>query len=333
MLYVANACHTKEREYTVSVLNSITVFGTLAVSGKEGAISDLTPFDLTSLFQERLQRPYTPSGELSVSRHLTGSLRHAMLDAAGAPKLPRPLTDSITLNTGDLWHDWMYATIDRLSWPYMKEVKLNPWLPEGWRGRADLVIWHPEHEGFVLGDIKTTKGKSMYWINKAGAKEAHIWQVSAYWHALVKMGLPMVEGIFVYYFPKDGIDNGEVLPAVIEAPIIPVRVMKDEMTYRWERMKEYAASIVPIPEDYPYEVFLTDELEPVQERQQKLVRNAKMGVTDLKLVPDWSAMFCDFPDELCDCNLQRPTKIGHYLQDGTYVPRKGYEDVEPLIKP
>jgi hypothetical protein len=298
-------------------------------------ISSLTPFDLTSLFKNRLQRPYTPSGELSVSRHLTGSLRHAMLDAIGAPKLPRTLTDSITLNTGDLWHDWMYATIDRLSWPYMKEVKLNAWLPDGWRGRADLVIWHPEHQAFVLGDIKTTKGKSIFWINKVGAKEAHIWQVSAYWHALVKMGLPMLEGVFVYYFPKDGDADVETLPAVVDIPIVPVREMKDEMVYRWERMKEYAGSLGEAREwahgdDLSY--WLTYDLEPVQERQQKLVRNNKMGVVDLKLVPDWSARFCDFPDELCDCNTQTTTKIGHF-KDGVYIPRKGYEEIEPEVRP
>jgi len=325
--------------YTASGRSSITAYPTASVSERRYAISELVPLDLTELFRERLQRPYRPSGEMSVSRHLVGSLRHAMLDVAGAPTIPRPLTDSIVLNTGDLWHDWMYATIDRTGWPYMREVRLSPWLPDGWRGRADLIVWHPEYQAFVLGDIKTTKGDSMFWINKAGAKESHIWQVSAYWHALVKMGLPMLEGTFVYYFPKDGSSRGEVvLPAVKEIELIPVRQMKDEMVYRWDRMKEYVASLYegrnPLLETDEFGLFdfLTDELEPVQERQQKLVRNSKMGVVDLKLVPSWDAQFCDFPDELCDCNTQTTTKIGHF-KDGEYVPRKGYEDVEPVIQP
>lgn len=273
---------------------------------------------------------------MAVSRHLVGSLRHAQLDVAGAPKLPRPLTDSIVLNTGDLWHDWMYTTIDRTGWPYMREVRLSPWLPEGWRGRADLIVWHPEYQAFVLSDIKTTKGDSMFWVNKAGPKEAHIWQVSAYWHALVKMGLPMLEAAFVYYFPKDGSSRGEVVvPSVQEVDLIPVRVMKPEMEYRWERTSAYIADLAQLggsPEEDGYNYYLSDELEPVQERQQKLVKNRKMGVVDLKLVPSWDAIFCDFPDELCDCNTQTTTKIGHF-KDGEYIPRKGYEDVEPVIHP
>lgn len=272
---------------------------------------------------------------MSVSRHLVGSLRHAMLDVAGAPKLERPLTDNIVLNTGDLWHDWMYATIDRTGWPYMREVKLNPWLPNGWRGRADLVVWHPEHQAFVLGDIKTKKGDGMFWVNRSGPAETHIWQVSAYWHALVKMGLPMLEGAFVYYWPKDGSSRGDiVIPSVQEVELVPVRDMKEEMVYRWDRTREYLDTLWAAHEHFPELPvnYLQDELEPVQERVQKLVRNAKQGVIDLKLVPAWDAQFCDFPDELCDCNTQTTTKIGHF-KDGQYVPRKGYEDVEPVIHP
>lgn len=243
--------------------------------------------------------------------------------------MSRVLTDYVEMKTGDLWHDWMYETIDRTGWPYMREVRLSPWLPEGWRGRADLVVYHPEYEAFVLGDIKTTKGESMFWLGKAGAKESHIWQVSAYWHSLVKMGLPMLEATFVLYWPKSGVKGQDVQANIQEIKPIPVKTLKDEMVYRWERVQEYLHTIgefdtIPLNGD-----FINDALEPPQERIQKLVRNSKQGVTDVKLVPHWSAQFCPYDDELCDCSTQKPNKIGHYTKEGEYIPRKGYEEVQP----
>lgn len=256
-----------------------------------------------------------------------------MLDVAGAPKLAeKVLTDYITMKTGDLWHDWMYESLDRTGWPYMRETRLSPWLPEGWRGRADLVVYHPEYQAFVLGDIKTTKGESMFWLDKTGAKESHIWQVSAYWHALVKMGLPMLEACLVFYWPKNGVRDQVVLPSIQEVKPLPVQTVKDEMTYRWERVSEYLRSIPEAAarvESLPAEAYLTDELEPVQEREQKLVKNSKTGGYDLRLVPSWDAKFCEFDVELCDCSTQGTTKIGQYDREGNYTPRKGYEEIVP----
>ena len=64
----------------------------------------------------------------------------------------------------------------------------------------------------------------------------------------------------------------------------------------------------------------------------------------MKLVPHWSADYCPFPDELCDCRQQGTTKIGHWRFHETdhhpewaneliYVSRKGYEEFEPELKP
>jgi hypothetical protein len=66
-----------------------------------------------------------------------------------------------------------------------------------------LVFWNADLRGFVLGDMKTIKGDGVAWIEKDGAKKEHIAQLSRYWHALVAMGLPMVKGFGVLYWPKD----------------------------------------------------------------------------------------------------------------------------------
>ena len=67
----------------------------------------------------------------------------------------------------------------------MAEVNLTPWMPTGWSGTADWLFWHPEYEGFVLGDLKTSKGEAIKWKERDGMSEEHLWQLSAYWHALI----------------------------------------------------------------------------------------------------------------------------------------------------
>jgi hypothetical protein len=60
--------------------------------------------------------------------------------------------------TGTLWHGWAHEALVRTGMPFMQEVKLDRWLPEGWSGTADWVFWNADLGGFVLGDMKTIKG-------------------------------------------------------------------------------------------------------------------------------------------------------------------------------
>lgn len=76
-----------------------------------------------------------------------------MLTAAGAPRKPERLADQIVLMTGTLWHSWAHDALVSTGLPFMQEVKLDRWLPEGWSGTADWIFWHPEHEAFVLGNV------------------------------------------------------------------------------------------------------------------------------------------------------------------------------------
>ena len=57
--------------------------------------------------------------------------------------------------TGTLWHGWAHEALVRTGMPFMQEVKLDRWLPEGWSGTADWVFWNADLGGFVLGDMKT----------------------------------------------------------------------------------------------------------------------------------------------------------------------------------
>jgi hypothetical protein len=269
---------------------------------------------------------------------LTGSLRHAQLDAVEAPKRPESLISQIRLMTGTLWHTWLHDAMRRLGVPYLAEVNLTPWMPPGWGGTADALIWNPDLKAFVLADFKTTKGEGMRYLGRDGAKEEHKAQTSLYWHAAKKMGLPLAKAVAVFYLPmNDTRGKDEVIePLLVDFAPIPARQLHGEAKRRQKRVDAYRESL-PKPNPRPLELdeYLTDALEPVQERTQRLYFDRDTETWDLKLVAHWSAAFCPFPDGLCDCSAQpKQTKIGTYDVDGvTYYPRKGYEDVEPEVRP
>lgn len=301
-------------------------------------MNDLLPFDLTEVLHAELDSARrNPDGLLHPSTHLSNPLRHAQLDMAGAPMERRPLVDEVVLMTGTLWHDLIGGMLKRLGLPVMLEVNLTPWLPEGWAGTADLVVWNPEHKAWVLVDLKTAKGESLSWIVKKGAKDDHILQTSAYWHALKKMGLPLVKRVLVYYLPKNDVrSGGPVEPVLVDFEPVDAKTLTNLMKGRGKSVTKYLHSLPerdtpPEPDDYDY--WLTDELADPAPREQRLYFNRTSGMHDLKLVPHWSAAYCPFPDELCPCGALGTEKVGAFDSSGEYFPRKGYEHIEPEVVP
>lgn len=256
---------------------------------------------------------------------------------AGAPKVTSELLSEITLMTGTMWHEFIHDTLRRLGVPYMAEVNLNPWLPPGWGGTADAVIWHPELKGFVLTDYKTQKGEGMRYIAKDGPKAEHKAQASAYWYALKKMGIPLVKKIGVYYLPKNGVRGQEIEPILADFDPLPARALHKLMNERSGRVSDYIASLEPGNvekwRNATLQDWITDELAPPSEREQRVYYDRKNGIWELKLVPHWTAGFCPYPDELCSCSTQSTTKIGFYDLDGTYYARTGFEEIEPTVEP
>lgn len=294
----------------------------------------LLPIDLTGIIAAELAaEERADDGLLHPSTHLAAPLRHAQLDKAGAPKKPRPLIDRIVLETGTMWHRRIGEMLVKNGVPVMLEVNLNPWLPKGWGGTADQIYWHPEYKAFFLTDVKTTKGESLRYRIRTGASEDHILQTSTYWHALKKMGLPLLKQIGVFYLPKNDTRSKDELiePILIEFDPMPVRTLNKLMAERKGRVDEYLASLkfggkVRISD------WLTDELEPVQPMIQRIYRDKASGDDVLKLTPHWSTQFCPYPPELCACGEQKSVTIGRYDESG-YKPRKGYEEIEPVVSP
>jgi len=259
----------------------------------------------------------------------------------------------ITLKTGTMWHEYMADALRRLGVPFMAEVNLTPWLPRGWGGTADWVIWNPDLKAFVLTDGKTQKGEGMRFIVRDGAKEDHRFQTSIYWHGLKKMGLPLAKRIGVFYMPKNDTRNKDevIEPLLVDFEPLPQRQLTQIAKDRFGRLLEYEESLPFTPistqirehglepdnalePNVPLKEWLTDALEPPQERAQRVYFDRNTGTWDLKLTPHWSTAYCPFPTKICSCGTQGVTKIGQFDVDGTtYYPRKGYEDIEPVVRP
>lgn len=256
---------------------------------------------------------------------------------AGAPQIPTGLLSDVRLAIGTYWHEAIGEALIAAGEPVMREVKLNPWLPTGWGGTADFLQWNPEYEAFALWDLKTIKGDAVRWLDRDGAKEGHRWQVSQYWYAAEQMGIPLLTTFGVYYFPiTDSREAYDLSPRLIELEPIPEIELMMRSNYVKSRVDEYLHEISMSHVINGEFDWINGRLEPPQQREQKVSWNKQAGVFDLKLVPHWTAAFCPFPDELCDCNTGGTTKIGDFALDHQggviYRPRKGYEDITPLAE-
>lgn len=236
------------------------------------------------------------------------------------------MAQEIRLLHGTLWHEWFAKVLTDTGIEFRAEVNLTEYLPEGWGGTADWLFWHPEYEAWVLGDLKTAKGEAMFWIDKDGAKDTHIWQLSAYWHALKAAGAPLVKGFGVMYWPMNDVPGeGDILPILHECDPIP----EDEL---YAHMAAIKLSVDDYRTVYAETgAYLNPALADNPAREQKVYWNSKAKVFDLKLMPVWYERFCEFDETLCP--RSGSTKIGHYTLDEEYIPRSGYEDELPEVAP
>lgn len=219
------------------------------------------------------------------------------------------------MQTGTLWH----AELERWfkGQPAMLETDLTPWMPEGWGGRADYIIFDPDEGGFRMTDLKTCKGEHINYIKSRGAKDPHVWQTSLYWWACYHMGLPMVNEITILYLPMNVAPGAELLE--INFQPLSFEQVEAQCNDRREALNRAKMN-----------EFLLSDLPVGPGRVQRKYKGVN-GKWDVKLVPQWEAQFCPYPPPYCDCSTLKTTKIGHYTESGVYVPRKGYEEILPEV--
>lgn len=284
------------------------------------------PVDLPNLFLNAIKGTRRdPDGLLHCSSDLVTPLRFVQLRAAGIPQVERPIAQDIRLAHGTIWHDWFHQVIADSGIKFMYEIPLDKHLPEGWGGTADWLFYNPERDAWVLGDLKTTRGEALFFINRDGAKTEHIWQLSAYWHALADSGIALVKGFGIMYWPmNDTNDSVEIVPTVQEVQPID----RDELHSHMFAVKESVDEYKQVYKETG--IWDNSVLAPMPAREQKYYWNAQQGVFDVKLVPVWYERYCDFDEEYCP--RSKTEKIGHYLVGGEYIPRRGY-DIIPEVRP
>ena len=289
--------------------------------------SAILPVDLPNLFLSALaEQRREPDGLLHCSSDLRAPLRMVQLRAIGAPSIQRPIAQDIRLLHGTLWHEWFHGVIERSGIDFKYEVNLNEYLPEGWGGTADWLFYHPEYEAWVLGDLKTVKGEGLFFINKDGAKVDHLWQLSAYWYALERIGIPLVKGFGIMYWPmNDTNDTVDIEPVVQDCQPIE----RDHLYATMHAIKTEVDNYRTVYAETGK--YLNPALAAMPEREQKYYWNKAQGVFDVKLVPVWYERFCEFDETLCP--RSKTEKIGHYTLGGVYVPRAGYEHIRAEITP
>lgn len=291
----------------------------------------MLPFDLNEILEAKLAEARRENdGMLHASSHLLGSLRHAQLDVAGAPKTAaRSLVGDVRLWTGTMWHTQLDEWFKAERVPVIANMDLAPWMPKGWGGTCDYLIFNPEYSAFALIDLKTIKGDGMRWILRDGPKQEHVYQASLYWHAAKKSGLPLIKQIGIFYLPMSETRDSEypVLPTLVEFEPLPEDKIIPLAEARWAKTEAYLASL---PEDRS--TWVTPALAPVQERDLVAKFNKTQGVYEAKLVPNWSTAYCEYGNDLCNCRTQGTTKIGHWV-NGVYIPREGYERISPPPHP
>lgn len=292
-------------------------------------------FDLTQLIHDSMKRGDRPGPKrLYLSSHLVSSLRHVQLEFAGAPMKGETFMSLLTMQTGTLWHEYIAEQLRRKRLPVMQEVSISPYLPEGWGGTVDLVVFNEDTQRWHVVDIKTTTGEAIESLQAGGPKDAHVWQVSAYHMALSEMGFDLDPDVSLYYLPKNNVPRKEVEPFLKTFRPIDGGTVAYHMGERKSLIDAYLEEVKrlygTLNQSYPStEMLINELLAPPQERIQKLFRDRKTGTAELKLVPHPSTRYCPFDVELCDCSTQGQTKIGEYDQLGIYIPRRGFEHVEP----
>ncbi len=297
---------------------------------------------LDLLYDDLSEDTWGADGLLHASE-LADPLRHVQLRMAGAPRKPKNYAEQVVLETGKMWHKRVAEAWERKGVRLLAEVPMQGGLPDGWGGSADYLVWDAKRRGFVLYDLKTQKSSSLQYIHRDGAKREHIWQVSAYWWALKRMGYPVLNRIGIIYLPKDedySIEGGVQPVLSVVKPLDEEKVL-GRMAEMRSAVDTYLDSLDTLGQHYMVEhpeLFVTDELAPLMPREQRIFKNKELW--EVKLIPHWTSMFCPYDNELCDCghNLSgdKTTKIGHFAQEGNtwiYKPRKGYEDMTPSVKP
>lgn len=283
---------------------------------------------------------------LHPSMDLQGCLRRTCLDYAKAEKRPDTFTDLTRKRIGRELHRWLQWVLEKNDYEVEKEVKVHEGLPDGWRGSADILLRARKAEETWLIDLKTVSSVSLYMAdvtsgrvqlsNKSSSwpSEDYVWQLSAYYHALKKMGHEVDRAMLLFwpvdtYYDRQGRKHS-MAPRQAEIDPIPeeeVWAKMDEVSKavdQWKGTWEKTGS----PENY--------DLPSYMEPEQKLIPKPsakRVEYYEVHQKLDWRCRYCPFFQVSCQPPYS-DEKVGEYrYEEGVWVFYPEYAGAEPLIRP
>jgi hypothetical protein len=236
--------------------------------------------DLGALLRESLSEYRKESdGFLHPSTHLDGNLRHAWLDQRKYPHTPDSLGREARTTTGTWWHEYIAGVMRAKGLPFMSEVNLRGWLPPGWSGTMDCLLYLPSDKLWLPWDYKTKDDltKAQEW----GLSLEYSKQLSAYGGAVQNMGLRVTDYGEVKYIPIAG-DHSDIVSYTVN--------ISDTLSV-WDEMKRVSAAVAegtdipPIPSDNIH------------------YRKLQSGVVKVYWQHHMSRMWCSFQPDVCGCKV------------------------------
>lgn len=219
-----------------------------------------------------------PDGLLHPSTHLDGNVRHAYLDVRKHPHLPMTLSNILRLKSGTWWHDFLDQALK--GTPTMRELDLGLWLPYGWAGTCDCLLYEPSTRRWRLKDYKTTDNmaKKLEW----GLPDTYRKQINAYWTAVNEMGLDVEYECDVVMIPIAGDTNH-------------THTFKVDVEHPWDTITEMMVIHGMATNG------VNGEMPPIPDDLIHLRRN-RQGVS-IHRQNHMSRLHCPFPSDVCGCKV------------------------------
>jgi hypothetical protein len=218
-----------------------------------------------------------PDLKLHPSTHLDGNLRHAWLDVHGFKRQVNEFANDARLQSGTWWHEYIQGLL--YGQPAMHEVDLTPWLPRGWSGRADTLLYDPFTLSWHLFDYKTTDNVAK--VADWGIKGTHAVQTASYAYGFTNMGLNVHHEAQVVYIPISGV--GEPLVCTVDVSQESMR----QAAITMNEVRDAVAQHTSQP-DWPEDL---------------LHYRRTLGGVTLHWQHHMSRGFCPFPLDVCGCKV------------------------------
>lgn len=273
-----------------------------------------------------------PDYKLHPSTHLSIPLRRLELESIGYPKQKGKYDSSHRLLTGTLWHEWLEKLLTESGATVSLELNVTSWLPTGWAGRLDCLLWDKARGKHDLYDFKTT-GDVTY--VRREPKWEHVQQANLYMDAVASQ-IADCDKVYIVYI---GMNTDDV---VVHECTLPRGQMAARAIDLYDKVKAYRLRcgigtfidkpLLPTVEPDLFDIYLS----PGLGKQERWVWNKFRKGWGAYYGPAPECKFCPYPSEVCCASKSEEDQyLGiYYPHKSKFFPAKANIDYgEPFLEP